>query len=202
MFVKKVVIILIILLFFGLVAGGCYFFAQNVREDQQLTKEKMEEISGDYDKFNKNIELFVQKREELYKLLEESYLENFAENYQNWNTLIADYGKLISDVEDSSESLKDSCFIKFADIEINNKCTNFVANYEAAMNYYITDIKNYNTNIVSKYNEWAKANGKEAQLLEEGKLTVHKKYIDFDKDKEYTGKEDINEEKEKNEEAN
>ena len=56
------------------------------------------------------------------------------------------------------------------------------------MNYYITDIKGYNKT-VEEYNKWASENGK--NKLNEGKFPVYKKYIDFDKDGEYFGKEEV-----------
>lgn len=187
---KKVVWILVVLFFILLICFGGYIFAKNVREDQELTKEKMKEINKAYKEFNSGVMAFAAKREELYSFLENTYLEDIANNYQNWNLYIDSYEKTIKEVEKNSSVLKESCFIKFASVEVNSNCTNFIANYEAAMNYYITDIKNYNK-IVKEYNTWAEANSKEK--LEKGKLVVHKKYIDFDKDGEYFGKEENNE---------
>ena len=187
---KRVLIIVFLVLFISVISLGVYLFAKNVREDQQLTKEKMKEISAAYNVFNKDIEKFASDRETLYKNLQETYLENLESSYETWNKYMDDYAITIKKIEKDSKTLKKSCFIKFASIEINNKCTNFKANYEAAMNYYIADVKNYNKMVVKEYNDWAKNNGKENQLLNEAKLVIYKDYIDFDKDGEYFGKED------------
>ena len=108
------------------------------------------------------------------------------------NKFMEDYADSIKDVEKNSKTLKNNCVVKFADLKANSSCTNFKANYEAAMNYYITDIKNYDKT-VEQFNKWAEENNKEGRL-KEGTYPVYKKYIDFDEDGEYFGKgEDKNE---------
>ncbi|MBQ9011866.1 MAG: hypothetical protein IJ093_04380, partial [Bacilli bacterium] len=103
------------------------------------------------------------------------------------------YENAIKEVEDSSDVLKENCIVRYADVNVNSKCTNFKVNYEAAMNYFITDIKGYNKT-VKQYNQWVSDNNYDYGKLNEGKLVVYKKYIDFDKDGECFGKgEEVNE---------
>ena len=95
----------------------------------------------------------------------------------------------LENIENNSEKLKENCVVKFADPNVNSKCTIFKSTYEAANNYYISDIKDYNKT-VEEYNEWAEKNNKEK--LNKIKLTIYKDYIDYDEDGEYFGKEEVN----------
>ena len=184
---RKIVIIILLVILFAL-AVVVYFFIDSIKEDQAITKGKANEIVGAYEKFNSSIQAFAALREEYYGKRQETYLEEFAKNYQDWNDFINKYEKTIQEVENNTKVLKENCTVKFADVNVSSKCTNFKANYEAAMNYYITDIKGYNKT-VKQYNQWAEENKKEGKL-NEGKLVVYKDYIDFDKDDEYFGKGD------------
>ena len=190
---KKVIFIVIIILVILLAGFGFYLFTKNIKEDKKLTNEMMKKLVKEYDIFDKNIKEFASKREEFYLMQENAYLQSISENPENWNNFINDYSKIIVDIKNSSKLLDKYCFNKFASVEVNSKCTNYVANYEAAMNYYISDINNYNNNIVKKYNSWLTDNNYEYQKLEEGKLSAYKDYIDYDKDNDYFGKEEENE---------
>ena len=190
---KKVIFIVIIILVILLAGFGFYLFTKNIKEDKKLTNEMMKKLVKEYDIFDKNIKEFASKREEFYLMQENAYLQSISENPENWNNFINDYSKIIVDIKNNSKLLDKYCFNKFASVEVNSKCTNYVANYEAAMNYYISDINNYNNNIVKKYNSWLTDNNYEYQKLEEGKLSAYKDYIDYDKDNDYFGKEEENE---------
>ena len=97
-----------------------------------------------------------------------------------------EYADTIREVEKASKNLKSNCKIKYGDVNTNSKCTAFKANYEAAMNYYISDVKIYNK-LVDEYDEWNK-DGKYPKL-KKGTFPVYKKYIDFDDDGEKFGSE-------------
>ena len=185
---SKKIIIAILLVIFIVIGSFVYLFIDSIKEDQQITKEKAKEIISAYEKFDSNIHAFAALREEYYTSRENTFLEEFSENTKSWDDLISRYEKSVKDIENSSKILKDSCKVKFADVRVSTKCTNFTANYEAAMNYYLTDIKGYNKT-VEEYNKWANENGK--NKLNEGKFPVYKDYIDFDKDGEYFGKEEV-----------
>ncbi len=186
---KAVIFIIIFIIVIGLITFGAYKFITSFKEDKQLTQEKANEIVQNFDIFNENVQKFAEGRDYFYKQRENTFLEEFAKNTENWNTLIENYQKSIEDVENSSKILKENCIVKFADPNINSKCTIFKSTYEAANNYYISDIKAYNKT-VEEYNKWANENNKNA--LNKGKLPIYKDYIDYDKDKEYFGKEETN----------
>lgn len=184
---RKIVIIILLIVLFAL-GVVTYFFIDSIKEDQAITKEKAAEIIKSYEKFNSSIQAFAALREEYYNKRQKTYLEEFSKEYKDWDDFISKYEKSIQDVEDNTKVLKTSCTVKFADPNVSSKCDIFKANYEAAMNYYIADIKGYNKT-VKQYNKWAEEN-KKGGRLKEGKLVVYKKYIDFDKDGEYFGKGD------------
>ncbi len=181
--------IFIIILFLILVIMGVvvYFFIDSIKEDQAITSEKAKEISKAYEKFDSSINAFATLREEYYVSRENTFLEEFSQSIDSWNDFANRYEKSITEVEKNSKVLKENCTVRFADVNVNSKCTTFKANYEAAMNYYITDAKNYNKT-VKQYNDWVEQNGNKHGKLNKIKYVVYKKYIDFDKDGEYFGK--------------
>lgn len=185
----KKVIIVIVTIFIILIIGGV-LFVLDFKKDQAITHQKMLEVSKNYSTFNEKIKEYAKVREEVYNTLKDSYLEELSKNASTINSLITKYENSIKAVEESSKDLKDICTIKFNDADANNKCTTFKANYEAANNYYINDIKSYNKT-VENYNKWAKTGDYES--LNKGKFVVYKKYIDFDGDGEYFGGESSNE---------
>lgn len=184
---KTVIKILIITIILLLIAFGVYTFISSFKEDKEITKEKMKEITENYQKFNDSVLTFAKGRDYIYNQRENTYLEEYAKNTDAWNKLIKDHQTNIENIEKNSKILKENCTYKYADPNVNSKCTVFKSTYEAAMNYYISDIKSYNKS-VNEYNEWAKNNNKNA--LNKGKLPIYKDYIDYDNDKEYFGKEE------------
>ncbi len=183
---RKIVIIILLVLLFAIFGFG-YLFIDSIKEDQAVTKEKSKKIIAAYKEFNSSIQAFATLREEYYVSRENTFLEEFSNDTEYWNDLMDRYAKSIETLEKKSKSLKKNCKVKFADINVSTSCTNFKANYEAARNYYITDVKEHNK-VVKQYNDWADNNGKSLKKLKEGKFPLGEKYIDFDKDGEYFGK--------------
>ena len=188
---RKIVIIILILILITIGVVG-YLFIDSIKEDQAITKEKAKEITDAYSKFDESLKQFIILREQYYVTRENTYLEEFSKDYETWNKFIEDYANSVKEITKNSKALEKNCVVKFADINVNSKCTNFKANYEAAMNYYITDIKAYNK-IVKQYNDWVDENKYNYGKLNEGTFPVYKDYIDFDKDGEYFGKDEDNE---------
>lgn len=185
---KKIIIMIITTIVILLIIFGIYRFIVGFKEDKELTIEKSKEIIEEYNNFNKEVLTFAQKRDEIYKLRENTYLEEFSKNVDGWNQLMEIHTNNIKNIEKSSKILKENCIVKFADPNVNSKCTIFKSTYEAANNYYITDVKSYNK-IVKEYNEWAENNGQEK--LKQIEYSLYKNYIDYDKDGEYFGKEEV-----------
>lgn len=185
---KKIILILILIIVLTLLIFGIYTFITNFKEDKKITIQKANQIIESYNKFNESVLTFAKERDNIYKLRENVYLEEFATNTEGWNNLMNSHSQNIEQIEKNSKLLKENCKVTFADPNVNSKCTVFKSTYEAANNYYISDIKSYNKT-VKEYNDWATKNNK--PILKEIKLEIHKDYIDYDKDGECFGKEEI-----------
>ena len=167
-----------------------WIWASGLKEDQVETKKTMKLVLDSYENFNNRVEEFSNYRNKFYEMKEDLFLETLGENAEEWNDFIVKYADSISEVEKSSKNLKENCEIKYGDVNTNSKCTAFKANYEAAHNYYISDIKLYN-DLIDDYDKWNKEEDNKYPEVKKGTYPVYKKYIDFDKDGEYFGKEEV-----------
>lgn len=174
-----VLIIIVIIILVSIWVNG-------LMEDQKKTKETMKIVLNSYDNFNNRVEEFSEKRNQFYQYKENLYLETLSTSTEDWDKFMEEYSNSIKEVEKASKNLKNNCKIKYGDVSTNSKCTAFKANYEAAMNYYITDVKVYNK-LVAEYTEWNKEGTFPA--VKKGTFPVYKKYIDFDGDGEKFGSE-------------
>ena len=76
--------------------------------------------------------------------------------------------------------------VYYPESSINNKCINYKSIYEQVVNYFVTDINIYNKNIVN-YNNYQASLGSGLLLKS---YDTNKKFIDYNKDGSYDGKED------------
>lgn len=184
---KVIGIVLVIIIILFILA---WMWASGLKEDQKETKKTMKLVLDSYENFNNRVEEFSNYRNKYYEMKEDLFLETLGENADEWNDFIVKYADSISEVEKSSKNLKKNCEIKYGDVNTNSKCTSFKANYEAAHNYYISDIKLYN-DLIDDYNKWNSEEDNKYSEVKKGSYPVYKKYIDFDKDGEYFGKEEV-----------
>lgn len=164
-------------------------WVDGLKKDQEKTKKTMKIVQNSYNDFNNRVEEFSAVRNSFYEKKEDLYLESLSNSADEWNKFMSDYADLIIQVDSKAKKLKKNCDVRYGDVDTNNKCTQFKANYEAANNYYISDIILYNK-LVDEYNEWNKENGGKYAEVKKGTFPVYKKYIDYDKDGEYFGKEE------------
>ena len=165
-------------------------WASGLKEDQKNTKKTMKLILDNYENFNNRVEEFSDFRNKFYEMKEDIYLDTLSEKADEFNKMIEEYADSIKEVEKASKNLKGNCKIKYGDVNTNSKCTTFKANYEAAHNYYISDIKSYNE-MIDDYNKKTKDETNQSTEVKKGEYPVYKKYIDFDNDGEYFGKEEV-----------
>lgn len=185
---KSLKIIGVVLIIIIVMVIGASIWVKGLMEDKKETQKTMKIVLNSYEDFNNRVEEFSELRNQFYTLKEDLYLESLSEDADNWNSFMKKYSESIKEVEKASKNLKDNCNIKYGDVNTNSKCTAFKANYEAAMNYYISDIKLYNK-LIDEYDKWNKEEGGKYPNVSKGEYSVYKKYIDFDKDGEYFGKE-------------
>ena len=158
------------------------------KEDRQETTEMVSKVSENYEIFQTKINNFSNLRNEFYTNKEELYYETLATSADVWNNFMDSYMQAIMDVESASSYLKENCDFEYGDIGARTKCTNFKANYEAAQNYYLTDVEVYNK-LVDDYDNWNAVNGGGNPVVNKLEKVTIDDYIDFDGDGEYFGKE-------------
>lgn len=74
--------------------------------------------------------------------------------------------------------------VYYPDSDVNSKCSNYKLIYEQVANYFMEDIKLYNTT-VQTFNSQQAASGSNIVLLE---YKTTKKYVDYNKDKVFEGR--------------
>lgn len=178
-----IVICIIIVLF-----AGAWIWVSGLKEDTAETKKKMDIILKAYPNFNKAVDDFSNLRNQFYEYKEDLYLETLRDNADAWNSFMKIYEEGIQKVENSAKDLKANCNLDYGDVNVSSKCTTFKANYQAANNYYISDVKLYNQ-LVDEYEKY-NTSGK-YKTVNKASLVIYKDYIDYDKDGECFGKEEV-----------
>lgn len=186
---KSLIIIGIVIIIVGGIFTGAWIWASGLKEDKAQTEAKMNKILKAYPNFNTAIDEFSNARNTFYEKKEDLYIESLAENTSAWNEFIDSYEDAIKKVEKAAKDLKKNCNTKYGDVSVSTKCTTFKANYEAANNYFISDIKMYNE-LIDEYDKYNEENKNKYDKADKGEFVVYKDYIDYDGDKEYFGKEE------------
>ena len=186
---KSLMIIGVVVLIIVVIFIGAWIWVDGLKEDKAATKVKMDEIKAAYPDFNTAVDEFSNLRNQFYTYKEDLYLETLRDNSEEWNNFINTYMAGIQKVEDSARTLKENCDIEYGDVSVSTKCNTFKANYEAAMNYYISDAKLYNQ-MVDEYDKYNAENGNTYAKVNRAELSIYQDYIDYDKDGECFGKEE------------
>ncbi len=181
---KKIIIIVTIILIFIIIIS---IFVTNIVRDKKQTARTMDLIEKEYQTFEKDIELFNSKRDEIYsQIFVETYYDTIKEKYQVWNNNLTEYEEKVDKIIKNSKNLQKYCNgIYYSKPQINQNCNNFASLYEEMINSFVTDINEYNK-IIKNYNEYIKENNQQ-EVLSSYKTT--KKYLDYNKDNNYSGKE-------------
>ena len=185
---KSLTIIGVVILVTAIIFIGAWVWFSGLKEDRTATQAKMDKILEAYPTFNQMVNDFSNLRNQFYSYKEDLYLETLRDNAEAWNTFMSNYAGGIQKVEDSAQVLKENCDLEYGDVKVSTKCTNFKANYEAAMNYYISDVKFYNQ-MVSEYEKYNTEGGGKYPVVNKAEYKIYEDYIDYDKDGEYFGKE-------------
>ena len=187
---KSLTIIGIVIVIIAIIFIGAWIWFSGLKEDRAATQEKMNKILEAYPNFNQAVNDFSNLRNQFYTYKEDLYLETLRDNAEVWNTFMSNYAGSIQKVEENAKALKENCNIEYGDVKVSTKCTNFKANYEAAMNYYISDVNLYNQ-MVSEYEKYNTENGGQYPNVNKAEHVIYKDYIDYDEDGEYFGKEEV-----------
>lgn len=188
---KKSTLILILLGILSIVLGFILMFISNIKKDQQEMNRRMTRIGSKYDSFKNKVEEINAVRDTLHKeFLDTIYYETFSENELKYRKSLYNYEKQVTDLSKSNSTLKEYCKsgIYYSSSDINNKCNAFNLAYEQLINTFVDDVNKYNGNI-AQYNKWLKEQNKnESEKIEN--YETKKTYIDYNKDGQYSGKEE------------
>ncbi len=157
-------------------------------KDKENTRKEMIKIQDQYVLFKASIESYNEIREKVYtSIFNDLYYNTMEEKSESNQAVLKEAEKVVEKVEKTSKSLKKACLgVIYPDVSVNTKCSSFAIAYEQVVNSYVSDVEQYNQQIKA-YNTWAKKEGK--NIL--SPYQTNQKYLDYNQDKTYSGKEKI-----------
>lgn len=175
---------------FLIIAGLIANFTMSFHEDKEEVAKRMKEVDKSYEIFKREATIFSNTRDDLYdNVFAELYFETLNLSINNCLTALEEYEKKLDEMGKIAEELKESCQdIYFPESTTNTKCQTYALSYEEMVNYFMNDITQVNQNI-EEYNQYNEEN--QTGIAPIPKYSTTKKYIDFNNDKEYAGKEDF-----------
>ena len=185
---KKIAYGLLMCSFVFIIAGGLSVFLTGLKNDHQEVLKRMDETSLEYEAFSTNVSLFEDYRDELYsEVLENVYYDTMYSNDLSVKERLQEYEKLVDLIEINTKELNKYCDnVYYPNAKVNSNCKNYKSIYEQVVNYFVGDIKTYNTNVV-KYNDYQKAINSTI-IIEE--YSTKRTYIDYNEDSVFDGKEE------------
>ena len=174
--------------FILIISGGVSMFLNGLQYDRNETLKRMNEVSDQFEEFSTNTSIFESFRDELYSnVLSNVYYDSMYITDKTVKSKLSNYESLVDDLGKRAKKLDELCGKNyFPDSAVNNRCVNYKSIYEQVVNYFVSDIKVYNSNI-DKYNIYQKSNN--SIYLLDGYKTV-KTYIDYNKDGTFDGKDE------------
>lgn len=184
--IRKIAYGLLTLSLVLIMSGGFSSFLIGLRKDKENTLNLMKVVDDEFETFSANTSVFESFREDLYaEVLEGIVCNQFILNDAAIKNKLSNYENLVDELSKNVKKLDKLCVdVYYPNSTTNNKCLNYKSIYEQVNNYYVTDINNYNKNI-KQCNSSASG---DTMLLKEFKND--KKYIDFNGDKKFDGKEE------------
>ena len=178
---RKVAYILMTLSFILIVSGGVSSFIIGLKADRDETYKRIDIVNDEFEIFSTNTSVFEMSRDELYNdVLSSVFYDTMYDNDKMVKNRLSNYEKLVDELEENAKALDNLCSdIYYPDSAVNSKCVNYKSIYEQVVNYFVSDINLYNSNI-DKFNDYQKAN--QSSLVLE-KYETKKKYIDYNGDK-------------------
>ncbi len=163
------------------------WFILGFLEDKTETRKEMKKIQKEYVTFKSSIESYNTIRDQLYaSVFKDTYYNTFKEKDPGNKEMLKEAEKIVKQVATASKSLKKACDgVIYPDVSINTKCSSFSLAYEQVINSFVSDVDAYNKQI-DAYNTWI---GKKEEQVESYK--TKRTYIDYNQDKKYSGKEEV-----------
>jgi len=184
---KKMITGIITLSFVLIMAGGVSSFVLGLKEDKEEILKRINYVNDEFETFSTNTSVFESFRNDLYNVvLSNVYYDTMYDEDKTVKNKLSNYESLVDELTKNTKKLDGLCNdVYYPDSKVNTKCSNYKLIYEQVINYFVSDINTYNEN-VNKYNEYQKNNNSDLRV---DKYRTNKKYIDYNNDKEYDGKE-------------
>jgi len=185
---KKIGYYLLAIAFVLIISGAFSAYLIGLKKDRDEVLTRMGDVSSEFEKFSTSVSLYGDYREDLHEsVFENLFLETMFSSDHLVKAELKKYEGMVDDIELSANVLDDLCVnVYYPKSDVNNMCKNYKTMYEQVVNYFVADIKDYNEN-VEKFDQYQKANNLN-QVVKKYETT--KKYIDYDGDKKYAGKEE------------
>lgn len=185
---KKKVTILCTVGVISIFIGLGIHFVYSLKDDRVKTLARMDDVILEYKNFSDSIDAFNDIRNSLYlDFFDNFYYDTMGQSDQTVKEMLSNYEVSVDNVTKATTNLANLCgTIYYPDSNVNNKCKSFPSVYEQVMNSFVLDVELYNKNIL-QYNDYQKENGSTEVLA---RYDTDKKYIDYNKDRKYEGKEE------------
>lgn len=169
-----------------LISGGVASFLVSLKEDRELTLQRMVVVNDEFEDFSTSTTAFETYRDELYNnVLGVLYYDTMGNDDANIKNVLSNYEAMVDSLGKKAKSLDELCAdVYYPDSSVNSKCNNYKAIYEQVVNYFVGDVVLYNKNIDS-YNNFISSNGGTNVLKY---YESEKDYIDYNGDKTFDGK--------------
>ena len=179
---KKWAFILLAVSLVLLISGGVTSFLISLKEDRELTLQRMVVVNDEFEDFSTSTTAFETYRDELYNnVLGVLYYDTMGNDDANIKNVLSNYEAMVDSLGKKAKSLDDLCAdVYYPDSSVNSKCNNYKAIYEQVVNYFVGDVVLYNKNIDS-YNQYVGSNALNYYVSK-------KDYIDYNGDKIFDGK--------------
>lgn len=183
--IRKIAYGLLTLSIVLIISGGFSSFLIELRKDKENTLNLMRVVDDEFEIFSANTSVFESSREDLYaELLEGVVCDQLVLNDVSIKNRLSNYENLVDELSKNVSKLDKLCVdVYYPNSSTNSKCMNYRNIYEQVNNYFVTDIHNYNKNI-----KICNSNNSSGTTIKEYK--IKKKYIDYNGDKKYDGKEE------------
>jgi len=185
---KRVAYVILLISIIMIVSGGVSSFLSGIRKDREATYNRMADVSDAFEEFSTEVSLFEDYRDNLYeKYLANLTYDNMKKNDATIKKELNNYEDMVDSITNKTKTLNALCEdVYYPESSINNKCSNYKNIYEQVNNYYVLDIKTYNSNI-KKYNDYQKSKKSNLSLK---KYSTKKDYIDYNEDGKIEGKDE------------
>lgn len=185
---KKIALGMMTLSFILIISGGVSSFVLGLKKDKDEIYNRINDVNDEFEIFSTNTSVFESTRDKLYNVvLSNVYYDTMYDEDKSVKNTISNYEHLVDELTKNTKKLDKLCNdVYYPDSKVNTKCNNYKSIYEQVVNYFISDINVYNDN-VNKYNEYQKSNNSDLRV---DKYKTNKKYIDYNNDKSYDGKEE------------